>query len=60
MKKNKGADQDELRAEYKRADFSGGLVRGKYAKHFVFNKGVSDYLTQIHDKAVDLQTLNEE
>jgi len=32
MKKDKKADKDELRAEYKRSDFPGGLVRGKYAK----------------------------
>ena len=30
--KNKKSDSDELRAEYKRSDFPGGLVRGKYAK----------------------------
>ena len=32
MKKDKKPDKDELRAEYKRSDFPGGLVRGKYAK----------------------------
>ena len=32
MKKNKKAENDELREEYKRSDFSGHLVRGKYAK----------------------------
>ena len=32
MKKDKIPDKDELRAEYKRSDFPGGLVRGKYAK----------------------------
>jgi hypothetical protein len=32
MKKDKEPDKDELRPEYKRSDFSGGLVRGKYAK----------------------------
>ncbi len=32
MKKVKQKDRDELRAEYKRTDFPGGLVRGKYAK----------------------------
>lgn len=32
MKKDKAPDQDELRAEYKRSDFPGGLVRGRYAK----------------------------
>jgi len=31
MKDNK-PEKDELRAEYKRSDFPGGLVRGKYAK----------------------------
>ena len=32
MKTDRTPDQDELRAEYKRSDFPGGLVRGKYAK----------------------------
>ena len=32
MKKNKEIDKDELRPEYRRADFPGGFVRGKYAK----------------------------
>ena len=32
MKKDKTIDKDELRHEYKRSDFSGGFVRGKYAK----------------------------
>ena len=30
MKKNSAA-KDSLRSEYKRSDFPGGLVRGKYA-----------------------------
>lgn len=32
MKKGEEIEKDELRAEYKRSDFPGGLVRGKYAK----------------------------
>jgi len=32
MKKDRHLDKDELRGEYKRSDFPGGLVRGKYAK----------------------------
>ena len=32
MKKDRKRDKDELRAEYRRTDFPGGLVRGKYAK----------------------------
>jgi len=32
MKKDKDIDKDELRPEYKRADFPGGFVRGKFAK----------------------------
>ena len=32
MKKAKQIDKDELRAEYERADFPAGLVRGKYAE----------------------------
>lgn len=31
MKKAKSAKADEMRAEYARADFPGGFVRGKYA-----------------------------
>ena len=32
MKKDKRADKDELRKEYRLSDFPGGFVRGKYAK----------------------------
>jgi len=32
MKKDKTPGKDELRAEYKRPDFPGGLIRGKYSK----------------------------
>ena len=32
MKKDKNIDKDELRPEYKRADFPDGFVRGKYVK----------------------------
>jgi len=32
MKKAKQMNKDELRPEYKRADFPKGLVRGKYAE----------------------------
>jgi hypothetical protein len=32
MKTDRTSGKDELRAEYKRSDFPGGLVRGKYAK----------------------------
>ncbi len=32
MKKDKKIVKDELRQEYKRSDFPGGLVRGKYSK----------------------------
>jgi hypothetical protein len=32
MKKVKSGKKDELRAEYKRSDFIGPLIRGKYAK----------------------------
>ncbi|MBI5875499.1 MAG: hypothetical protein HZB81_06620 [Deltaproteobacteria bacterium] len=32
MKKVKQTEKDELRAEYKRSDFTGPLVRGKYVK----------------------------
>jgi len=32
MKKARKTEKDELRPEYKRSDFNGPLVRGKYAK----------------------------
>jgi len=32
MKKAECKRKDELRAEYKRSDFAGPMVRGKYAK----------------------------
>ncbi len=32
MKKDRHLEKNELRKEYKRSDFTGGLVRGKYAK----------------------------
>ena len=32
MKKDREPVKDELRPEYRRSDFPGGLVRGKYAK----------------------------
>lgn len=32
MKKDKSSEKDELREAYKRSDFPGGLVRGKYAE----------------------------
>ena len=32
MKKDKTPDSGDLRAEYKRGDFPGGFVRGKYAQ----------------------------
>jgi hypothetical protein len=32
MKKDRHTKRDELRPEYKRSDFPGVLVRGKYAK----------------------------
>jgi len=32
MRKDKEPDKEELRVEYKRSDFPGGLVRGKYTR----------------------------
>ena len=34
MKKAKRTQKDELRRSYKRSDFAGPLVRGKYAKRY--------------------------
>jgi hypothetical protein len=35
MKRDKEPIKDELRTEYKRSDFPGGLVRGKYAERIL-------------------------
>ncbi len=32
MKKDKRTTKDELRSEYKRSDFTGPMIRGKYAQ----------------------------
>jgi len=40
MKKGKQKDKDELRPEYKRSDFPGGLVRGKYAKRLAESSNI--------------------
>ncbi|MCX7045543.1 MAG: hypothetical protein NTX50_08685 [Candidatus Sumerlaeota bacterium] len=32
MKKTKQTEKDELRPEYRRSDFKGPMIRGKYAK----------------------------
>jgi hypothetical protein len=40
MKKAKAARSDELRREYKRSDFPGGLVRGKYAARFAAGSNI--------------------
>jgi len=35
MRKAKGVQKDELRPEYKRSDFTGPLIRGKYYKRIL-------------------------
>jgi len=40
MKKAKRVRKDELRAEYKRSDFTGSLVRGKYAKRLTESSNI--------------------
>ncbi|WP_347273009.1 hypothetical protein [Candidatus Kuenenia sp.] len=40
MKKVKQTEKDELRAEYKRSDFPGPLVRGKYASRLCKSSNV--------------------
>ena len=41
MKKAKTAHKDELRPEYKRSDFPGGFVRGKYAARLAAGSNVA-------------------
>jgi len=40
MKKAKTGHKDELRREYKRSDFPGGFVRGKYAARLAAGSNV--------------------
>lgn len=40
MKKAKSSRRDELRQEYKRSDFPGGFVRGKYAARFAAGSNI--------------------
>lgn len=40
MKKVKSSRRDELRRNYKRSDFPGGLVRGKYAERFAAGSNI--------------------
>ena len=40
MKKVKRIEKNELRAEYKRSDFIGPLVRGKYAKQITESSNI--------------------
>jgi hypothetical protein len=69
-KKNKEIDKDELRPEYKRADFPGGFVRGKYAKRLkdtemnhdirqIIEQGENS-LVEFKETSVSPQTLAEE
>ena len=55
MKKDKEINKDELRSEYKRADFPGGLVRGKYAKRLKESSNIvvlePDVAKAFHDSA---------
>jgi hypothetical protein len=40
MKKDKRMGKDELRSEYKRSDFTGPMVRGKYAKRLLESSNI--------------------
>jgi hypothetical protein len=49
MKKAKTSKNAELRPEYKRSDFPGGFVRGKYAKRFAAGSNIVRLEPEIAD-----------
>ncbi|MCF8130436.1 MAG: hypothetical protein K9N10_18150, partial [Deltaproteobacteria bacterium] len=59
MKKDKEIDRGELRPEYKRADFPGGLVRGKYAKRLKESSNIVVLRPEVAQAFPDEETVND-
>jgi hypothetical protein len=58
MKKVNQINKDELRAEYKRSDFPGGLVRGKYAKRVRKSSNIVVLKPQVADAFPNEEAVN--
>jgi len=58
MKKAEPADKDELRSEYKRSDFPGPLVCGKYAKHIKESSNVIVLKPEVADVFPNEEAVN--
>ncbi len=51
-------DKDELRPEYKRTDFPGGLVRGKYAKRLKASSNVIVLMPEVAEAFPNEEAVN--
>lgn len=58
MKKASQMDKDELRTEYKRSDFPGGLVRGKYAERLRESSNVVVLKPEVADAFPNEEAVN--
>jgi hypothetical protein len=58
MKKDNAPDSDELRPEYKRSDFPGGLVRGKYAKRLKESSNIVVLRPEVADAFPNEEAVN--
>jgi hypothetical protein len=58
MKKDKTPDNDELRPEYNRSDFPGGLVRGKYAKRLKESSNIVVLRPEVADAFPNEEAVN--
>ena len=58
MKKASGSGKDELRAEYRRSDFPGGLVRGKYVKRVRESSNIVVLKPQVADVFPNEEAVN--
>jgi hypothetical protein len=59
MKKAKRPKADELRPQYTREDFAGGLTRGKYASRFSAGTNIVRLDPEIHDAFPTSEAVNE-
>jgi len=59
MKKPKASHNGELRREYKRSDFPGGLVRGKYAARLAAGSNIVRLDPEIAEAFPTSEAVNE-
>jgi hypothetical protein len=58
MKKDKESNKDELRPEYKRSDFPGGLVRGKYASRLKESSNIIVLMPEVAEAFPNEEAVN--